>query len=111
MTLFLRNKENESVVDIELFIEKCGYVELKSVICLKQYSKLLLELVISEKSEKEIHDFINEFEDLSELRGWLWEDYFATKRNNYEEFENVCTALREKLKTVAKKYNLVLVQD
>lgn len=110
MTFFLRNQDNQTVVDIELF-KKDGCVELNSTVCIKPYSQLLLEQLISEKDESEIRRFIQEFDDLSELRGWLWESYFAVRKNTVEEFDNVSKELKEKLMTVAKKYNLRFVRD
>ena len=45
MTLFIRNKKNKSIVDIDLWIKNEGkrdYVELRSSVIIDTYSELLL---------------------------------------------------------------------
>jgi hypothetical protein len=109
MTLFLRNQDNQTIVDIELFT-KDGCVELNSTICILTYSKLLFELLIN-KSEDEIKVFIQIFDNLSELRGWMWETYFATKKNTESEYSNVLKEVTNILKNIAEQYNLIFTVD
>lgn len=109
MTLYLRNSKNESVVDIELY-EKENYVELHSVICIKPYSELLLE-ISNNRVEEYVQMTINTFDDISELRGWLWESYFMGRQNNRAEYPIVLQKVKEILKKVADEYGLYLVTD
>lgn len=106
MILYLRNSNNETVVDIELF-EKEDFVELRSVVCIKPYSQLLLEFV----NTKDINKLISDFDELSELRGWLWEVYFMGRNNTCKEFAKVLEEVRTMLEAVAYEYHLTLVED
>jgi len=108
MTLFLRNEKNETILDIDLY-EKEDYIELNSTVCIEPYSKLLLE-VFSEDSKKAAK-LIKKFDELQELRGWLWEVYFLGGKNTNKEFYNVLKAVKEMLKKVADEYNLYYVED
>ena len=45
---------------------------------------------------------ISDFDELSELRGWLWEVFFMVKENEPK---------KAILKNVADKYGLFVVQD
>jgi hypothetical protein len=108
MILFLRNSKNESIVDIELF-EKGDYIELRSVICIQPYSELLLSEFVNNPIG--VDEMIKTFDELSELRGWLWEVYFMGEQNTASEFENVLKEVQTRLKGVAKKYNLNFITD
>jgi len=48
---------------------------------------------------------------LNELRGWLWERYFMTGKNDGSQIDDVIDKLKIILTKVAKDYNLVLIQD
>jgi len=108
MTLFLRTKTNKTIVDIELWVKKedeHSFVELSSSIDIQNYSIFLLNNL-----DKKL-DIINDFELLSELRGWLWENYFMTKKNTPEEYNNVLKELKTILEEIGDKYGLHLVTD
>lgn len=112
MTLFLRNDKNETVVDIELNQTKEDYIELRSVVCIEPYSKLLIDCYIQHIGQPEkILEFIQTFTELQELRGWLWETYFMGSENTNKEFHAVLKAVKDILSEVCKKYNLYLVID
>lgn len=109
MTLFLRDNNNNTILDLEVYVKKeddHSFVELSSVINIKNYSILLLDTLENDKV-----GLINTFVELSELRGWLWENYFMVKKNKPEEYGNVVKELKSILTTVANKYNLNLIQD
>lgn len=101
MTLFLRNKRNQTVLDLELW-EQQGMVDLSSVVVIDTYSEFLLENL--ERSAEVVADF----KELSELRGWLFERFAYEKRRNFDE---VLAALKSILTTVAKKYGLIFEID
>lgn len=113
MTYYLRTKENKTILDVELWVkdnkngdEPYTYVELSSVVDIGNYSILLLEY----SGETQI-EFINDFDQLSELRGWMWESFFMIKKNTEKEIDNVKIALMNILKPIAEKYDLMVVQD
>ncbi len=71
MTLFLRDKNNITLVDIDLYIkteDDHKYVEISSTIDITTYSRFLLNT-----PEKFRAKVIMYFASLSELRGWMWE--------------------------------------
>jgi len=108
MILFLRNENNDTIVDIECFIkteDDKSFIELHSSIDIHNYSKFLLEnLEIST-------EVIRIFDYLSELRGWLWERFFMGAKNDPEKYDEVIEILRKLLKGIAEKYNLSYVED
>jgi hypothetical protein len=105
MVLFLRNKNNETILDAD-FYEKDGYLDINPVVCIEPYSKFLLS-----RPEEERDGIITRFDDLQELRGWLWESYFGGRQNTSDEYKKVLTALRSHLKDIADKYELIYVED
>lgn len=108
MVLYLRNKKGENVLDLEVWVKtEDGYsfVELSSTIDIPSYSELLIDNL--DRKNKVIHDFDN----LNELRGWLWERYFITGKNDGSQIDDVIDKLRVILVKVAKDYNLYLIED
>lgn len=105
MILFLRDKNNNTIVDTECYT-KDGYVEISSGVCIDYYSKFLLE------SDEALRDeIIAEFDALQELRGWLWESYFMGRKNTDKEYDDVIEALRVIFRNLARKYDLGFVED
>jgi len=109
MVLYLRNKRNKDIVEIELNVEtdeNKKFVECSCAIDVTGYSKLLL-------STPELNQqvLIQEFDDLSEIRGWMWERYFAVKKNTALEYDGVLSEVRVWLKLLAEKYELNVVED
>jgi len=108
MTLYLRNEKGDNLLDLEVWVKTengFSFVELSSSIDIPSYSYLLLDNL--KKKNKIIHDFDN----LSELRGWLWERYFMTGKNDGTQIDDVINKLKIILTKVAKDYNLALIQD
>ena len=56
-------------------------------------------------------DFVKVFDQLQELRGWLWESYFSGKQNDPKEFDKVLDTVKIMLKAVATRYELNYVED
>jgi hypothetical protein len=55
--------------------------------------------------------FIYEIYELAEIRGWLWETYFANKDNTAKEYNNVLIEVKKWLEKLAKKYKLNVIED
>jgi hypothetical protein len=105
MILFLRNKKNDTILDVECFVEE-GHVELHSTVCIEPYSELLL----AQPEEKQVETMID-FGKLQELRGWLWEMYFGGRQNTADQYDEILKILRTYLKEVADKYDIAYVED
>lgn len=111
MTLFIRDKKNNTILDLDVGVQsredKSKFVDLSSHVIVEDYSRFLLEN-LDRKNE-----IIRDFQDLSELRGWLWESYFMTGKNigSEEQYSDILSKLREIIGGVAKKYNLYYVED
>ena len=114
MIIYLRTPENKTLVDISVYGE-----DLHSVVPIKNYSEFLIRKMTTCKKEnlddknhykKEVIELINTFDDLQELRGWLWEYYIplVNKNPNNEEIEK---EVIKKLEPIAKKYGLHIVTD
>lgn len=109
MTLFLRNRDGKTLVDIELYTKTDGsysYVEVSSSINIENYSLLLLDTIKNHQ-----YEIIGLFDELSELRGWLWEVYFCSTKNTKAEYANVLAELRKYLRKIAHDYDLQYVED
>jgi hypothetical protein len=106
MILFLRDKNNNTIVDLDCYKSRDGYIDITSTVCIDEYSKLLLSTPEEQRSL-----LITEFNNISELRGWLWESHFMGRKNTNEEYDQVIEQLRGMFKNVAKKYDLCYVED
>ena len=113
MILFLRNKKRQTIVDLDCYVktEYNGeptpnkFVEISVDVAIDTYSKFLLENL--DKKDEIIEDFSN----INELRGWLWEKYFCGGDNDPNEYSNVIKGLQALLQGYAKKYDLTYVED
>jgi hypothetical protein len=108
MVLFLRNEKGKNLLDLEVWVkteDEHSFVELRSIVDIKHYSNFLVENL--DRKNKIIHDFDN----LSELRGWLWERYFMSGKNDGSQIDDVINKLKKILNKVAKDYDLALIQD
>lgn len=108
MTHYLRNQNNQSILDLELYVKKeegRQFVELSSSVIIKPYSKLLLD------NPTRQDEIIEAFSELSEMRGWLWESYFMGGNNDPEKYKDVRKVVSEWLQKVAKEFDLYYVTD
>ena len=109
MILYLRDQNNDTILDVECYVTSeegsSKYVELHSTVCVAPYSKFLLA-----NPDKQ-DEIIRLFDELSELRGWLWESYFKGGVNDPEKYDEIIKLLRGLLKGVARDYNLSYVED
>ena len=67
--------------------------------------------MLLETPQKSQAELIADFDQLSELRGWLWETYFMGRKNEEKEIDGVIDELKSILEKVADKYGLYLVTD
>lgn len=121
MILYLRDKNGKDVFETEIYVktdyESDGtnhrYVELSANVHIEGYSRLIISILDLGYSGNsiEVLNFINEFDNLSELRGWMWENYFMNKKNNPNELDLVVKEVKGMLNLVAKKYELRLIED
>jgi len=109
MILFLRDKHNNSIVDLDCYVttgdNDYRYIELSVTVDIMYYSILLLGNLFRKEQ------VIKDFSDIQELRGWLWESYFMGDKNDPDKYDDVIAKLREMLKSVAEKYDLNYVED
>jgi hypothetical protein len=109
MILFLRDKQNNTIVDLDCYIDtgenNYRFIELQVLVDIRYYSKLLLDN-LDRKAE-----VITTFSDMQELRGWLWETYFMTGNNDPDKYDDVMRYLKTLFKTVAERYDLRYVED
>ena len=109
MTLFLRDDKDNTIVDLEVWVKKEDgneFVDISCSIVISHYSKLLLSI---EKHKQQ--QFIDTFDEISGLRGWLWEVYFMGGDNDPKEYKNVLNEVRQMLSAVANRYGLRVVED
>lgn len=108
MILYLRDKRNRTILDVEIYVDgkqERDFVEMHSTVIIEPYSLFLIENIDN------ADEIIATFDELSELRGWMWENYFMVKDNKPEELNNVIKLVTERLKEVAKKFDLGFVTD
>lgn len=108
MTLFIRDNQNRSIVDLEIYVKKDNdksYVELSSDIILTPYSEFLLAN-LDRKDE-----IVDAFSTISELRGWLWESYFVDEENTGDKYDEVVNVVKTFLKEIATGFELYYVED
>lgn len=101
MTIYLRTKDNETVADIELW-ESDDCIDIRCAIIIPQYSKLLL-------SVKDKKTCIDDFDRLSELRGWYWEVY--TNQHDIVEIDGLIEAVLQLLEYFRDTYSLQIITD
>lgn len=108
MTIYLRTRENKTLLEIEVWVkteDNYSFVELSVVVNIKNYSRFLLNNLDKQDA------IVDDFQDMSELRGWLWEIYFMSKDNVPSELDGVVKQLQQYLGSIAQHYNLVLIMQ
>lgn len=108
MTIYLRTQENKTLLEIEVWVkteDNYSFVELSVVVNIKNYSDFLLSNLDKQDA------IVDDFQDMSELRGWLWEVYFMSKDNVPSEIHGVVKELNEYLQSIAQYYGLALITD
>lgn len=103
MTLFLRTQENKSLIEIEVF-EKDDHIDLSAAIYLQNYSEWLLSNNLDVQKQ-----IIEDFDDLMEIRGWLWEQQEI--ENEPVNFEKIRKAVQKWMEEIRDRYGLYYVED
>ncbi len=108
MTIYLRTKENKTVVDMEVSETMFG-TDISVAVIISEYSKILLE------SCKRTYDWlpesvIEDFTEIDEIRGWFWEIYMENL-DGTPSFKDATDAIIEKLRPIAEKYELSIITD
>ena len=107
--IFKLRKGNKTVCDVEVTTQKENgkeYIELRSSVFVAGYSEVLA------KHMDEMLKVIKDFEEIEELRGWLWERHLHN--NNVYTIENYRSTIdyvKNILSKVAKEYDLYYVED
>jgi len=96
MTYYLRDKNNKTLVDIEATFQQDG-PDLSVVVVINNYSEFLL----ASKNQQQV---INDFDEISELRG-LW---FEREFGNWPDINEF---IKDYLHKFAEKYDLIVVTD
>lgn len=108
MTLYLRDEHNNTLFSVDVWNKTedgRAYTELSAGVMVEPFSKNLLQ------REKEQEEFIKDFDELSELRGWLWETYYMRGNNDGSDLDDIISALKKILQSVSERYDLHLVID
>ena len=104
----LRGAKEGTVCDVEVYCDsELDCIEINSSVFVKGYSKLLA------KNLGRANEIIQDFTEIEDLRGWLWEKYFMKNRNIYSDnhMKNVMEYVSNLLKNVGSKYDLWLYED
>jgi len=107
--IFQLRTKNKTICDVEITApnEPQKYIELSASVLVAGYSQVLAKYI------DEMPTLINKFEEVEELRGWLWENYFGIRKNVYtvEDYNNVVNYVKNLLKKLAHEYDLCYVED
>lgn len=103
MTIYLRTPENDTLLDINVFNNN-DQVDLQSIVNIKNYSTFLLDHYYRR------HEITKTFNDLSEMRGWLFETYLPLENKNATK-EDVIERVKLILKGVSNNFKLNVVTD
>jgi hypothetical protein len=102
MILFLRDKRNKSILDLEVISDTNAKIkDIHAVVCIEPYSGFLL------RNLPRAQEIVKDFEELSELRGWYWEGQVYKDDSSTAVLE----LLRARLQAIARKYSLRYVED
>lgn len=105
MVLFIRDKRDKTIVDVEVYTTDDGGVDISSTVVIEPYSKFLVENI-----EDDLQ-IIRDFGRLQELRGWFWNVYMQGRTKTNVTQQQVVNELRDILQTVANEYGLFYTED
>lgn len=112
MIFYLRDENNKTLFSAEVWVKteyepnlKYSFVELSATVNITNYSKFLLD------NQDKANKIISDFDNLSELRGWLWERFFMTGKNDGTQIDDVIDKLKVILGKVARDYDFALIAD
>jgi hypothetical protein len=93
MVHFLRNKENRTIIECEVYND-----DLSSSVDIREYTKMFLLLLDN--------TFMESIAELDEIRGWWWE-----QAKDSGEYKTIDEFVKEKYLWVAKEFDLNYVTD
>ena len=93
MVHFLRNKENKTIIECEVYND-----DLSSSVDIREYTKMFLLLLDN--------TFMESIAELDEIRGWWWE-----QAKDSGEYKTIDEFVKEKFLWVAKEFDLNYVTD
>lgn len=107
--IFQLRTGNKIVCDVELTTPKENgkeYIELRAAVFVAGYSRILAKHI------DEMPKVIKDFEEIEELRGWLWEKHLHNN-NIYtiENYKSTMDYVKNILKKAAREYDLYYVED
>jgi len=104
MTIYLRDENNNSLLDLEVWRAKEGNLDVKGGVPILEYSKLLLA------NQENAQQVIDAFDDLDNIRRWYWEIYNESYPNHsmHELLQEIRVVF---LEPVCKQFNLSIVID
>lgn len=107
MTLTIRRTNGgESLFELEYWVEG-DQLEIATSIHIREYT----EYVQDYRDMVNWRLIANIFDELSDLRGWLWETFFVSKRNTPESYVEVLKELRHKLNQACSILPLIYVNE
>lgn len=108
MVIYIRNKKGDNIYEVELTENKDNTVRnIIGSINTKEFSNFLLERCDKSSNKKGIMEVIDDFNELSEIRGWYFENYIHKSK----DYDDVLAVVKSMLKSVASKYDLAIVED
>lgn len=107
--IFQLRKGRKTVCDVEITTPKengVEYIELHAAVFVAGYSEVLA------KHMDEMPKVIKDFEEIEELRGWLWERHLPSK-NVYtvDNYRSTMEYVKNILLKAANEYDLQYVED
>ena len=107
MIHYLRDNKRNNIIETECWVkrEDWEYIEVSSSVDIIHYSRFLLDN--SDKAGA-VTSYISE---LDELRGWLWEVYFMTGKNDPSKIDDVNHKISQFYQKVGKELNLNYITD
>ena len=107
MTLFLRNKKNETICSCDFFTDDDGCLDVSCSISVINYTKLLMEFP---KDPKTVGMIASTFDDLDEMRGFLWECHTKVMGKDGDK-DAAYRLVKAQYDAVAKAFGLSVVED
>ncbi len=109
MTHFLRDKSNNTIIETEIWNKEEDidgkYTEISSSVDIVNYSFFLLS------TEPVNLSIIIEIKKLDELRGWLWESFYMTGKNDGKKKEEIELLVKDMYKGAAERLELNYIID
>ena len=103
MTLFLRDKKNNTLCECDFFTND-GSLDVSCSVSIINYTKFLVHNIQYAQTIAKI------FEDLSQMRGLLWETYTNVMGKDYD-MDRAIGIARLEFEKVAVSFNLCVVED